>query len=38
VALVTRSHDRSPALDRLVATALEAAAERGWLAGHAAPL
>jgi DNA-binding transcriptional LysR family regulator len=38
VALVTRAHDRSPALDRLLATALEVAAERGWLAGHAASL
>jgi hypothetical protein len=38
VALVTRAHDRSPTLDRLLATALEVAAERGWLAGHAAPL
>jgi DNA-binding transcriptional LysR family regulator len=38
VALVARSHDRSPALDRLLATADEAATALGWLDGHAAVL
>jgi DNA-binding transcriptional LysR family regulator len=35
VALVVRAHDRSPALDRLLAAARDAAARLGWLDGHA---
>jgi DNA-binding transcriptional LysR family regulator len=38
VALVVRAHDRSPALDRLLAAARDAAARLGWLDGHAGPL
>jgi DNA-binding transcriptional LysR family regulator len=38
VALVVRAHDRPPALDRLLAAALEAATALGWLDGHAASL
>ena len=37
VAIVARAHGRSPALDRLLATTAEVAAELGWLDGHAAP-
>jgi DNA-binding transcriptional LysR family regulator len=38
VALVARAHDRSPALDRVLAAAREAAAGLGWLDGDAAAL
>jgi DNA-binding transcriptional LysR family regulator len=38
VAIVTRTHDRSPALDRVLAAASEAAGELGWLDGHAGSL
>jgi hypothetical protein len=38
VALVARAHDRSPALERLLAAARHAAARLGWLDGHAGPL
>jgi DNA-binding transcriptional LysR family regulator len=38
VALVVRAHDRSPALERLLAAAGDAAARLGWLDGHAGPL
>jgi DNA-binding transcriptional LysR family regulator len=38
VTLVVRADDRSPALDRLLATAREAAETMGWLDGHAATL
>jgi len=38
VALVARAHGRSPALDRVLAAARDAAARLGWLDGHAAPL
>jgi len=38
VALVVRARDRSPALDRLLAAALDAAAGLGWLDGDAAAL
>jgi hypothetical protein len=38
VALVVRAHDRSPALERLLAAARDAAARLGWLDGHAGPL
>jgi hypothetical protein len=38
VALVARAHDRSPALERLLAAARGAAARLGWLDGHAGPL
>jgi DNA-binding transcriptional LysR family regulator len=38
VALVVRAHDRSPALDRLIAAARDAAARLAWLDGHAGPL
>ena len=37
VAIVVRAHDRSPALERLLAASAEAAAQLGWLDGHAAP-
>jgi hypothetical protein len=35
VALVARARDRSPALERLLATATDAAEEQGWLDGDA---
>jgi DNA-binding transcriptional LysR family regulator len=35
VALVARARDRSPALERLLATAADAAGEQGWLDGDA---
>jgi DNA-binding transcriptional LysR family regulator len=38
VALVARARDRSPALERLLATAGDAAAALGWLDGDADPL
>ena len=38
VALVVRAHDRSPAVDGLLAAARDAAARLGWLDGHAAAL
>ncbi len=38
VALVVRAHGRSPALERLLAAAHDAAARLGWLDGHAGPL
>jgi DNA-binding transcriptional LysR family regulator len=38
VALVARARDRSPALERLLATAADAAAALGWLDGDADPL
>jgi LysR substrate binding domain-containing protein len=38
VALVARAHDRSPALERLLASAREAAVRLGWLDGDAAAL
>ena len=38
VALVVRAHDRTPALNRLLAAARDAAARLGWLDGHAASL
>ena len=38
VALVARAGGRSPALERLLAAARDAAARLGWLDGHAAPL
>jgi DNA-binding transcriptional LysR family regulator len=38
VALVVRAHDRSPALERLLATARRAATRLGWLDGDAAVL
>jgi DNA-binding transcriptional LysR family regulator len=38
VALLVRAHDRSPALERLLAGARGAAARLGWLDGHAAAL
>jgi phosphopantothenate synthetase len=38
VALVVRTRERTPALDRLLAAARAAAARLGWLDGHAAPL
>ena len=37
VAIVARAQPRSPALERLLAAAAEAAAQLGWLDGHAAP-
>lgn len=38
VALVARAGGRSPALERLLAAARDAAARLGWLDGHAGPL
>ena len=38
VALVARARDRSPALERVLATAADAAAALGWLDGDADPL
>lgn len=38
VALVVRAHDRSPAVERLLGAARDAAARLGWLGGHAAAL
>ena len=37
VAIVARAQPRSPALERLLAAAAEAAVQLGWLDGHAAP-